>query len=75
MREHAALVQDRHVVAVGDLVDEIADSDDVIVLHEGRVLAHGPVPRVVNDTGAADIRAAFTKLTGGAATQAEDEPS
>jgi len=54
------------------LVDEISESDDVIVLHEGRILAHGPVPRVVHDAGATDIRAAFTQLTARAAVQAED---
>src|SRR5262249_31074420 len=31
------------------LIDEVAGDDDVIVLHHGRVLAHGPVARVVKD--------------------------
>jgi ABC-2 type transport system ATP-binding protein len=44
------------------LVDEIAPSDDVVVLHHGRVLAHGPVPSVVAQAGTADIRGAFAKL-------------
>lgn len=44
------------------LVDEIAMTDDVVVLHRGRVLAHGPVPRVVEECGTPDIRAAFVKL-------------
>jgi ABC-2 type transport system ATP-binding protein len=57
------------------LVDEIDDGDDVVILHEGRVLAHGPVPRVVRDAGAPDIRAAFTRLTGGPDAQAQDGPS
>jgi len=48
------------------LIDEIADDDDVIVLHQGRVLAHGSVPRVLDAAGAKDIRAAFTRLTQGA---------
>ena len=47
------------------LIDEIADDDDVIVLHQGRVLAHGSVPRVLDAAGAKDIRAAFTHLTQG----------
>jgi ABC-2 type transport system ATP-binding protein len=47
------------------LIDEIADDDDVIVLHHGRVLAHGSVPRVLDAAGANDIRAAFTRLTQG----------
>ncbi len=45
------------------LIDEVADEDDVVVLHHGRVLAHGPVTRVVAATGAQDVRAAFTRLT------------
>jgi ABC-2 type transport system ATP-binding protein len=45
------------------LIDEVADDDDVIVLHQGRVLKHGSVPRVLDAAGAEDIRAAFTRLT------------
>jgi ABC-2 type transport system ATP-binding protein len=45
------------------LIDEVADDDDVIVLHQGRVLAHGPVSRLVAAADAPDIRAAFTWLT------------
>jgi ABC-2 type transport system ATP-binding protein len=52
------------------LVDEVADADDVVILHEGRVLAHGPVGRIVHEAGAADIRAAFTQMTRGAGARA-----
>jgi ABC-2 type transport system ATP-binding protein len=45
------------------LIDEVAGDDDVVVLHQGRVLAHGPVARVVSAAGAQDIRTAFTRLT------------
>jgi ABC-2 type transport system ATP-binding protein len=45
------------------LIDEVADSDDVIVLHHGRVLAHGPVTRVVAEAGAQDIGGGFARLT------------
>ena len=45
------------------LIDEVADDDDVIVLHQGRVLTRGSVPRVLDAAGAKDIRAAFTRLT------------
>ena len=45
------------------LIDEVADDDDVIVLHQGRVLTHGSVPRVLDAAGAEDIRAAFIRLT------------
>jgi len=44
------------------LIDEVAAHDDVIVLHQGRILAHGPVARVLADTKAPDIRDAFTAL-------------
>jgi ABC-2 type transport system ATP-binding protein len=45
------------------LIDEVADDDDVIVLHQGRVLAHGPASHVVAAADAQDIHAAFTRLT------------
>src|SRR5689334_8189534 len=53
------------------LIDEVADDDDVIVLHRGRVLAHGLVSRVVEAEQAADIRTAFTRLTQGAESGSE----
>jgi ABC-2 type transport system ATP-binding protein len=78
----AILAHVRSLVAAGTcvlwathLVDEIAQSDDVVILHQGRVLAHGPLPRVVRDADAADIRAAFTQLTRGEDTQAGDAPA
>jgi ABC-2 type transport system ATP-binding protein len=49
------------------LFDEIGSGDDLVVLHQGRVLAHGPVPRIIAETGAHDIHAAFMRLTGAAA--------
>jgi len=51
------------VVWATHLVDEIADDDDLIVLHRGRVLAHGPVADVLERTGEPDVRAAFSRLT------------
>lgn len=45
------------------LIDEIQDGDDVVILHQGKVLASGPVAQVLAESGATDIRAAFTKLT------------
>ncbi len=48
------------------LLDEITSSDDLVVLHQGRVLAQGKVARVVSDSKAADLRSAFLQLTGGA---------
>jgi ABC-2 type transport system ATP-binding protein len=50
------------------LIDEIEPSDEVVVLHEGRVLATGNSSHVAARADAADIGAAFNKLvrTGGA---------
>jgi ABC-2 type transport system ATP-binding protein len=45
------------------LIDEVAHDDDVVVLHEGRVLAHGAVARIMEIAGARDIRSAFIALT------------
>jgi ABC-2 type transport system ATP-binding protein len=60
------------VVWATHLVDEIAHEDDVIVLHEGRMLAHGPVSRVMEQAGATDIRAAFTRLTDSGSSPVSD---
>jgi ABC-2 type transport system ATP-binding protein len=49
------------VVWATHLIDEIADGDDLVVLHRGRMLAHGPVAGIV--AGHGDVRAAFTALT------------
>jgi ABC-2 type transport system ATP-binding protein len=53
------------------LVDEVAEGDDVAILHEGRMLAHGPAARIVREAGASDIRVAFTQMTRDAAAQSE----
>jgi ABC-2 type transport system ATP-binding protein len=50
------------------LIDEIAPGNRVVVLHQGKILAAGPVEEVVQQAGAGDIREAFTKLTGGNST-------
>jgi ABC-2 type transport system ATP-binding protein len=47
------------------LIDEIEPSDDVVILHEGRVLDKGNARDVAVRAGVADIGAAFNKLTGG----------
>jgi ABC-2 type transport system ATP-binding protein len=46
------------------LIDEVGPEDQVIVLHKGRVLAHGDTGAVTRDASAASIRDAFGKLTG-----------
>jgi ABC-2 type transport system ATP-binding protein len=56
------------------LVDEIADSDDLIVLHQGRMLAHGSVADVLAQTGEPDVRAAFTRLTAAKGSDAGAAP-
>jgi ABC-2 type transport system ATP-binding protein len=46
------------------LFDEIVSTDDLVVLHQGRILARGQVARVVAEAGAPDLNAAFMRLTG-----------
>ena len=56
------------------LFDEIVPGDDLVVLHQGRVLARGPVGAIVADTGAHDINSAFMRLTGVAAETGRSAP-
>jgi ABC-2 type transport system ATP-binding protein len=56
------------------LFDEVAAGDHLVVLHQGRVLARGPVPRVVGDCGVSDINAAFARLTTQASPVRSSEP-
>ena len=56
------------------LFDEIIPSDDLVVLHQGRVLAHGQVARVIADAGARELNAAFMRLTGAAAESRSPAP-
>ncbi|NOJ39238.1 ABC transporter ATP-binding protein [Bradyrhizobium australiense] len=49
------------------LFDEIGSNDDLVVLHQGRILAQGKVARVIADAGASDINTAFMRLTGSSA--------
>jgi ABC-2 type transport system ATP-binding protein len=46
------------------LFDEIVPRDDLVVLHQGRILARGQVARIVAEAGAADLHSAFMRLTG-----------
>ena len=45
------------------LIDEIRPSDDLIILHQGKVVANGTVDQVVARTRASSLDAAFTALT------------
>jgi ABC-2 type transport system ATP-binding protein len=46
------------------LIDEVGPTDDVVVLHHGKVMAAGPLAEVNRVAGVGDIRDAFAKLTG-----------
>jgi ABC-2 type transport system ATP-binding protein len=45
-----------------------------VVLHQGRVLAHGPVAGVIAEAGAQDVNTAFMRLTGAAAPSGSPAP-
>lgn len=46
------------------LIDEIDMSDNIVVLHKGKVMFNGSVPEMLEKTGATDIGGAFTSMTG-----------
>ena len=46
------------------LIDEVDADARVIVLHQGRILAEGPVPEVIRAANASSMREAFDNLTG-----------
>ena len=48
------------------LIDEAEGTDDLVVLHGGRVMARGPARTIVAAAAAPDVRAAFAKLVGDA---------
>ncbi len=56
------------------LFDEIISGDDLVVLHQGRVLARGPVGDIIAEAGAHDINSAFMRLTGAAAESGRSAP-
>jgi ABC-2 type transport system ATP-binding protein len=45
------------------LFDEVAPSDDLVVLHRGKVLAQDRAANLIARTGGRDIHAAFAALT------------
>ena len=45
------------------LVDEVDPLDHIVVLHQGQLLAQGPVSCVIKECGATSVRDAFIKLT------------
>jgi len=46
------------------LFDEVVPTDNVVILHQGKVLARGDVARVLSEAGAQDVNSAFMRLTG-----------
>lgn len=52
------------------LIDEVSETDQVVVLHQGRVLADGVSKQVVADCAAKNVSEAFTRLTGTAQSEA-----
>jgi len=72
---HLVAAEGVSVLWATHLIDEVADGDDVIVLHQGRVLAHGAVANMVRTLGAPDMRAAFTRLTQECPSQTESQAS
>jgi ABC-2 type transport system ATP-binding protein len=46
------------------LFDEIATSDNLVILHQGRMLANGNVSDVLSKANAQDVNSAFMRLTG-----------
>jgi ABC-2 type transport system ATP-binding protein len=53
------------------LIDEVAETDQVIVLHQGRVLGDGRAAELVSATNTTTLRDAFTALTGGSTATGE----
>jgi len=45
------------------LIDEVDPRDDIVVLHQGQLLAQGSASRVVDECGVTSIRDAFIQLT------------
>lgn len=54
------------------LLDEVPDDAQVIVLHEGRVLANGGIDDLTRQTGAANLHEAFARLTGTKSSREKD---
>jgi ABC-2 type transport system ATP-binding protein len=51
------------------LIDEIAPSDQVVLLHKGRILFAGGVPELLAAAGRDTVRSAFKAMTGGSADE------
>ena len=60
------------VVWTTHLLDEIQPDDEVVVLHQGKVLDHGPAWQIAERQSVPDIKRAFAKMTGSKALGAEE---
>lgn len=60
-----ALVNEQNISVLWatHLIDEVFSNDDIIVLHQGCILATGGVNELLKQTQTPDIKAAFTQLT------------
>src|SRR5262245_2902408 len=47
------------------LDDEVHDDDRLVILHKGRIMAHGDMSEVTGSVGARTVKEAYGKLTGG----------
>ncbi len=56
--------QDLGVLWATHLIDEIAPTDQIVVLHRGKVLFTGTVPEFLAKTGSDNVRAGFRSITG-----------
>lgn len=56
--------QDLGVLWATHLIDEIAPTDHIVVLHKGKVLFTGTVPAFLTATGCDNIRDGFRQMTG-----------
>lgn len=56
--------QDLGVLWATHLIDEIAPTDQIVVLHRGKVLFTGTVPEFLSKTGSDNVRAGFRSITG-----------
>lgn len=59
------------VVWATHLIDEVDDNDDLVLLHQGKVVANGCVSSIVASTGATNIGQSFALLTRSASTHKE----
>jgi ABC-2 type transport system ATP-binding protein len=66
MLRHVRSLVETHGISVlwaTHLIDEIAERDDIIVLHHGRIMAMGQMADVLRVSSASTIGGAFTQLT------------